>query len=150
MQTPPALPDPQAFEDASQLRMLAIGHYVLGGLTALFSCFPLLHISMGIMMINEKSSGSAGTDVRMIGWAIIVFGSLFMLLGWSLAVVKILTGRWLSARKNRTFCFVVACVECIGVPLGTILGVFTITVLSRPSVRALFIDGPGKNNFTHM
>ena len=124
--------------------MLAIGHYVLGGLTAVFSCIPLIHITIGILMINGKfpdGRANLSSDERMIGWIFIAFGGLIILLGWSLAVLKILTGRWLSARKNRTFCFVVACIECAGVPLGTILGVFTITVLNRPSVRALFVEG---------
>jgi hypothetical protein len=35
-------------------------------------------------------------------------------------------------------CFVVAAIECIFMPFGTVLGVFTIIVLSRPSVKALF------------
>jgi hypothetical protein len=44
----------------------------------------------------------------------------------------------LRERKNRTFSFVVACVNCIHVPLGTVLGVFTIVVLSRESVKRLY------------
>lgn len=37
-----------------------------------------------------------------------------------------------------TFVFVMACVQCANVPFGTALGVFTILVLQRPSVKALF------------
>jgi hypothetical protein len=33
---------------------------------------------------------------------------------------------------------VMACIECLFVPFGTILGVFTIVVLSRESVSVLF------------
>jgi len=32
----------------------------------------------------------------------------------------------------------VAAVECIFMPFGTVLGVFTIIVLNRPSIKALF------------
>jgi hypothetical protein len=32
----------------------------------------------------------------------------------------------------------VACVSCVFMPIGTILGVFTILVLSRPSVKSAF------------
>ena len=49
-----------------------------------------------------------------------------------------LTGRWLAARRNWTFCFVVACLSCMNVPLGTILGVFTILVLQRPGMKGVF------------
>ena len=43
-----------------------------------------------------------------------------------------------SRRKHYTFCFVMACVECLSVPFGTMLGVFTILVLNRASVKELF------------
>jgi hypothetical protein len=33
---------------------------------------------------------------------------------------------------------VMACIECLFIPFGTILGVLTIVVLARESVRALF------------
>ena len=36
------------------------------------------------------------------------------------------------------FCFVIACLACMQMPLGTILGVFTIIVLARPSVKEMF------------
>jgi len=36
------------------------------------------------------------------------------------------------------FCFVVACIECLFMPFGTVLGAFTIIVLMRPSVKNLF------------
>ncbi len=36
------------------------------------------------------------------------------------------------------FCLVMACVACLFMPFGTVLGVFTIIVLARPSVQTLF------------
>ena len=47
-----------------------------------------------------------------------------------------------SRRKHYTFCFVMACVECLSVPFGTVLGVFTILVLNRASVKELFNPKP--------
>jgi hypothetical protein len=44
----------------------------------------------------------------------------------------------MARRKARTFCFVIACIACLNVPLGTALGVCTILVLSRPRVKDLF------------
>jgi len=35
-----------------------------------------------------------------------------------------------------------ACIECLFIPFGTILGVFTIVVLSREPVKALFVATP--------
>ena len=36
------------------------------------------------------------------------------------------------------YCLVVAAVECIFMPFGTVLGVFTIIVLMRPGVKERF------------
>jgi len=40
------------------------------------------------------------------------------------------------------FCLVMAGVECIFTPFGTVLGVLTIIVLVRPSVKELFMPRP--------
>jgi len=41
-----------------------------------------------------------------------------------------------------TYCLVVAGVECILVPFGTVLGVLTLIVLSKESVKTIFENGP--------
>ena len=49
-----------------------------------------------------------------------------------------IAGRSLAKRCHYWFAFVVACLECLFVPFGTILGVFTLIVLSRNSAKELF------------
>jgi hypothetical protein len=49
-----------------------------------------------------------------------------------------LAGRNLAQQRRYTFCLVIAGLLCIFIPFGTVLGVFTIVVLVRPSVKALF------------
>ena len=44
----------------------------------------------------------------------------------------------LKKRQKRTFSFVIACICCMNIPLGTALGVFTLVVLSRQSVKAIY------------
>ncbi len=50
----------------------------------------------------------------------------------------LLAGRKLARRRSWTFCLVVASIECLFMPYGTVLGVFTIIVLLRPTVKELF------------
>jgi hypothetical protein len=57
-----------------------------------------------------------------------------------MAISILIAGRCLSRRKSYSFALVMACIECLFVPFGTILGIFTIVVLSRKSVKALFSD----------
>jgi len=75
---------------------------------------------------------------RAVGLAFIILASLIILAGWVLSILIIIAGKRLKARKNYNYCIVVAFIECLFVPLGTVLGVFTIINLNKESVRSLF------------
>lgn len=131
-----------ANDSENHLNLLAIFHYILGGLSALCGCIPLIHVTLGLLMLSGQfhpghaAHGPEGT--RAVGALFIVGGVIFMFLSWAFAALLLIAGRCLQLRKAYTFCFVVACLICIKVPLGTVLGVFTLIVLSRPAVKALF------------
>jgi hypothetical protein len=74
----------------------------------------------------------------LFGWIFIIIGSGFILLGWAFAVCIICAGRYLALQVRYMFCMVMAAIECIFMPFGTVLGVFTIVVLARPSVKEMF------------
>jgi len=73
-----------------------------------------------------------------LGWIFAALGLLFFLIGIAMAICILIAGRSLTLRKRYSFALVIACIECLFIPFGTILGVFTIVVLSRESVRGLF------------
>ncbi len=125
--------------DEERLRLLSIFHYVVAGLAGLFSLFPLFHITMGAMMLSGRFEPSPQTaDERLFGWMFIAIGSAFMAAGIGFSAFVALAGRYLSQRRRYMFCLVMACVECMFVPFGTVLGVFTIVTLQKESVRQLF------------
>jgi hypothetical protein len=127
-------------QDEEHLGLLSIFHYVVGGITAFAACLPCIHLGLGIALVSgvfPAKPGQQGIHI-FIGWFLIVLASMLILAGWALAVAIVVTGRFLARRTNYMRCFVVAAVECILFPFGTVLGVFTIIVLSRPSVRVLF------------
>lgn len=126
--------------DEQHLHLLSIFHFVVAGITALISCFPLIHFTVGIGIIISgltHPQRSGFPDV-LFGLIFVVFAGTIILLGWGLAVCIALTGRYLAKRKHYTFCLVIAAIECMLTPFGTVLGVFAIIVLVRPSVKALF------------
>lgn len=129
-------------QDKEHLRLLAIFHYVVAGLAALFSFFPLLYTTIGAIFIFAARHGTAkpGEDLppEFLGWIFAVLGSLLFLMGIAMAICILIAGRSLALRKRYSFALVMACIECVFIPFGTILGVFTIVVLSRESVRGLF------------
>lgn len=127
-------------EDKRNIKLLGIFHYVMGGLTALFSCLPLIHLFIGIAVLTgglAKHSGN-GPPPSLIGWIFILVASFIILMGWTLAVLMIVAGRRLSKFRSRTFCLVVGAIECILIPLGTVLGVFTIILLTKEQVKPVF------------
>lgn len=127
--------------DEENLRVIALFQYVVGGLGVVCACIPLIHITIGLMMVSSSGpfAGMHGDQPpALFGWFFVVIGGLFFVMGQCLAVCMIIAGRSISRRGNYSFVFVVACLECLLVPFGTILGVFTIITLSRESVKALF------------
>ena len=133
-------------QDNEHLNLLATFHYVVAGLGALCSLFPLIYTTVGVVFIFTTRHGTAkpGEDLppEFLGWIFVVLGSVFFLLGIAMAICILMTGRSLALRKRYHFVFVMACIECLFIPFGTILGVFTLVVLSRESVRALFSKAP--------
>ena len=124
-------------QDSEHLKLLAIFHYVVAGLMALFACIPFIHFFMGLALATGTFPDT-DPEAQPIGIFIMVFAGLFILAGWALAVLIAYAGRSLQARRRYTYCLVMAGVECIFMPFGTVLGVFTIIVLMRDSVKEMF------------
>jgi hypothetical protein len=125
--------------DNSHLQLIAVFHYIWGGLTALFSSIALIHVSLGLMMILNKNfltSPGQPPPPPFMGWMFVLIGGFILLLGWTMGGLTIYSGRCISRRRNRTFSLVMAGINCLSIPLGTALGVFTFIVLMQPSVTA--------------
>ena len=138
------MPSSQQILDNEHLKLLSIFHYVKGGITALFACIPIIHVVFGLVLIVAPRLFGHGNDQppAFLGWLFVILGFFIIFLGWTVAVLVLIAGRCIARRRHYTFCFVVACLECLSVPFGTVLGVFTILVLNRQSVKALFNPGP--------
>jgi hypothetical protein len=126
-------------EDEQYLKLLSIFHYVVGGLAGLFACFPIIHFAVGIgILMSSFTQSTQGGPPALIGLFFTFVAGGIILLGWAFAICIILAGRFISQRKNHMFCMVMAGIECMFTPFGTVLGVFTIITLIRPSVKELF------------
>ena len=131
-------------QDESQLNSLAIAHYVVGGFMILISCLPLIHVIMGSMFIWGWCGNLPETSDPIppfFGWIFFIVGIVAFVLAQVTSILVILSGRCLMKRKRYIFSFIMACLACFFVPLGTLLGIFTIIVLSRDSVKQLYERG---------
>ena len=136
----------QRRQDAEHLNLLAIFHYVLGGILALAAPVPLVYVAMGIFILqspsgfagNSHSFAGPGDPPHFVGGFFAVFGLFALAMLALVAGVTIQAGRCIASRRGFNFITVVSCINCLHVPLGTALGVFTLLVLNRPSVKAQF------------
>ena len=150
----PAYPPPfyrdQRKVDADHLKLLSIFSYVSAGLALLGLLFIVFHYMMMHAMFSnpaiwqQNSPGmmrrTAGPpfDVQQFFQVFIWFYVAFGTWGVAMALLNVVSGVFLGAHKHRTFSLIVAGLNCLRVPLGTVLGVFTFVVLLRESVVALY------------
>jgi hypothetical protein len=138
-------------QDTEHLRLLSIFHYVVAGIGVLCSCFPFLYLTIGLFaLLSPEKFGQGHPDVRnaeadwIFGLVFTILGAAMILIGWTISFCVFLAGRYLARRQHHVFCLVVAAVLCMAFPFGTVLGVFSIIVLIRPSVKAMFEQQPAK------
>jgi hypothetical protein len=128
--------------DADHLRLLAIFHFIGAGLAVLGIGFLALHYLVFHAFFanpdiwkNQKGGVPPPREVLAIfRWLYVVFGVWLV----SSGVANLLSGLFIGRRKHRVFSLVVAAMNCIHIPFGTVLGAFTFIVLLRPSVREVY------------
>ena len=130
--------------DVDHLNLLSIFHFVFAGLAFMGSLFMVIEfVFMSFVLGNpsfwQHQKGPPPPPMvfqmfHMVIWFYLLLGLLMV----AVAILNILSGIFLRMRKHRTFSFVVAGINCVQIPIGTVLGVFTIVVLVRDSVRELY------------
>jgi hypothetical protein len=129
-------------QDLQYLKLLSIFYYVVGGFLAFFSCFALIYLFMGVVFITAPPpSGGGAPPPPALGWIFVILSGAALLLGWTWAACLMIAGWFLGRRQHYMYCIILGCSALLFQPLGTILGVFTIIVLIRPSVKRLFETG---------
>lgn len=124
-------------QEEHNLNLLSTFHYIMGALTALFACIPIIHLVVGITMFAGGFNGG-GMAPRNIALIFIILAAFVILFGWIFAILIILCGRRLKERRSYDYCLVIAFMECLIVPVGTVLGIFSIITLTKDSVKQLF------------
>jgi hypothetical protein len=138
---PPSMNPTQPARDREHLRVLAVFHFVLAGMLFIGIAFLFVHHQiMGAFFENPefwKNQNNPGPPPEFFH----AFIWLYVFLGFILVAatsLNILSGLCLYYRKYRMFSMAVGGLNCLQFPFGTALGVFTILVLMRDSVRAVY------------
>jgi hypothetical protein len=133
-------------KELEQIKTIAIFTFVYAGVSALFAFFPVIHLSIGISMLNGSLfGGSAPSDTEfpfnMFALMFTIIPAIMILAGLTYAIALAISGNFLLKKRHYLFCMIMAGISCAFAPFGTVLGIFTILLLQRPSVKELFNYG---------
>jgi len=109
------------------LRFLSIGYIIYALLIAWFICRLLFRVYRAQSAGQLQFSG--------IHWMPLAMTSFF---AFALIGICLCLALFLSTRRWRRGALVLACISCISIPIGTILGGLTIYALTRPAVSSEF------------
>ena len=109
------------------LPFLSVGYVIYAELIAWFICRLLIRV------YRAQSAGQL--QLSGIQWMPLAMTSFF---AFALIGMCVCLALFLSARRWRRGALVLACISCISIPIGTILGGLTIYALTRPEVSSDF------------
>jgi hypothetical protein len=141
----PLDPSREFIIDQEHLKLLSIGYIISGVLTAFGAVIGLMYAFVGVgvgTILHTVHPANGQPPPAFIGW---IFSAIGISIFWGLGVVaavKFYTAKFLKQRKHRVFCMIVAAFTCLGLPYGTILGIFSFMVLARTSVIRTFDQIP--------
>ncbi|MFK7962074.1 MAG: hypothetical protein AB8G96_16290 [Phycisphaerales bacterium] len=118
------------------LKILGILQMVFGGLMSLGGLAMSLYVFFGLIALSASDP-----EAKAVGIIFIMFGLIGFVIFVGLGLLFFLTGRSLHDRRHHQRCIIVAAVQCVFMPLGTILGIFTIITLTKPEVKSMFTAG---------
>ncbi len=133
--------EPIPSQDGQHLDLLGIFHYVVAGIGALCSLFPVIHLAVGLAMVTghmDMHAKPGEPDPALFGWFFVAIAGAMIAFGLTASTLIAFAGRCLRRRRRYTFCLVVAAISCAFMPFGTVLGIFTLVVLTRPGVKPMF------------
>lgn len=137
---PPLMRDQRAV-DTDHLRLLAIFHLVAGGLSLFGVIGLIVHYLVAREVINNPEIWKMVPNAPPPQQFWVAFEIMYAFLAFMITtfgVLNLISGLCIRARKYRMFSLVIAGLNCLQVPLGTMLGIFTFVVLLRDSVRETY------------
>jgi hypothetical protein len=126
------------------LRLLSIGYYIQAGIAGFYTLIMLGYSTFAAAIFANIAKTSADSNQQVPpGLLTAISILLIILIGLSCAytVCMFLAGYWLRHFRNKLFIQILAAFNCLAIPYGTVLGIFTFMVLQRPSASQFFAAG---------
>jgi hypothetical protein len=118
------------------LSTLSILHYAYGAFICLTGLAALAVVLVGGFLRSDLVNEAGGDRVpAFIGALIQTFGWVLLVTVEAWGILTMLSGSWIAGRRNRTGSQVVAALNCLNMPLGIALGIFTLITLNDEGVK---------------
>lgn len=131
-------------KDLEHLKLLGIFHYIWGALSLLGGIvIGGYFLIIGIILMNNPPTSTSSEDsgtASMVGGILMGVGVVLFLIVVVYGILTLMAGgKYRKHQGGYWFCFILAIVTLVigGIP-GIVLGIFSLIVLSRDSVKALF------------
>jgi ABC-type phosphate transport system permease subunit len=131
-------------KDLEHLKLLGIFHYIWGALSLLGGIFiGGYFLVIGVILMNNPPTSTSSEDsgtASMAGGILIGVGVILFLVVVVYGILTLMAGgKYRKHQGGYWFCFILAIVTLVigGIP-GIVLGIFSLIVLSRDSVKTLF------------
>jgi len=131
-------------QDRDYLTGLMMFHYLGGGFSLLWSLIIGSYVFVAAMFVNIGLPPGLNPSPEQLAspsallWGFVAPRALLATGLFVLSAAMVASGKFLSDRRHFRFCLATAVVECLFIPYGTVLGIVTLFVLRRPSIRAAF------------
>ncbi|MBC8378274.1 MAG: hypothetical protein H8E62_03780 [Planctomycetes bacterium] len=122
------------------LDLISIFHYVVAAIIYLKGAVAFVFMGIGsIAMMGILADQPADMEALVvIGLLFFMVPMMFLTVSWTAATLVLFAGRRIANRTNLTYCQIVAGIECLCVPFGTILGIFSLITLTKPENKEIF------------
>jgi hypothetical protein len=165
MTNPPPFNTERQVIALDRLRLLSLGYYISGAIGAAFVSFLLIHffLFLGFSFVPPSQwdaprqssgvvQGASPTPVPSYSPApttaqappAILFRifagviGVIIICGWTLGALTAYAGHCIKKRKHKVFIYVIAGINCIWIPYGTLLGIATFLLFQWQEVQAEF------------
>jgi quinol-cytochrome oxidoreductase complex cytochrome b subunit len=131
----------QKRRDREQVKLLAIFHFVFAELAFAGIGFLCVHYAFMHTIFSNPDMWKSQPQTMPPKAFLDAFVWFYLFMGVILLiglVLNVLSGLFLLRKRNRLFSLIIGGLNCLQIPFGTALGMFTILVLSRDSVRQLY------------
>ncbi|MBV9877975.1 MAG: hypothetical protein JO025_24820 [Verrucomicrobia bacterium] len=131
-------------KDLEHLKLLGIFHYIWGALSLIGGIFiGGYFVVIGVILMNNPPTSASSEDsgaAGAVGGIMIGAGIVLFLIVVVYGILTLMAGgKYRKHQGGYWFCFILAIVTLVigGIP-GIVLGIFSLIVLSRDTVKAVF------------